>query len=390
MRFLTISSAATAVMAACFSAGVAAAQGAPATKPGAAPPNAPAATPGTNAPAGATKPGASAATPPAAPATKPAATGATPSAPAPGAAGAPSAPGAAPKSDATATGAATAGSSAAGAAPGAPAASQSPEDAKLACIASFEEAQRERNAGHYLASRAALIQCSEPQCGDVLASECTRMYADVESATPSVVFSAHDAARNADRSDVAVTMNGKPLLERLDGKPLPVDPGQYELVFSAPGVASVKLPVVIRTGEKYRVINVVFPAPETPASTLRPTPAAVQVTTPEGSPEVPVLSYVLGGVGVAGIGAFVALRLIGSSDFDKMKGDCAPGCEEADVDNLKLKYLLSNVALGVGVASLGTAIVLYAVAPNEPEDPSASLALVPTADGSRLVLDGRF
>lgn len=342
MRFLTISSAATAAIAAWFSAGVAAAQSAPATKPGGAPPNAPAAAPS-----------------------------------APGAPSAPSAPGAAaPKSDATA--------------PGAQADSQSPEDAKLSCIASFDEAQRERNAGHYLASRAALIQCSEPQCGDVLASECTRMYADVEAATPSVVFSAHDAARNADRSDVAVTMNGKPFLERLDGKPLPVDPGQYELVFSAPGAEPVKMPVVIRTGEKYRVINVVFPAPAAPATPLRPAAAAVQVTPPEGSAEVPALSYVFGGLGVAGVGAFVALRLIGASDFDAMKKDCAPGCLDADVDNLKLKYLLSNVALGVGVASLGAAIVIYAVAPNEPEDPSASLALVPTADGSRLVLDGRF
>jgi hypothetical protein len=338
MRFLTISSAATAVCAAWFSAGVAAAQTTPATKPGAAP------APSTSAPA----------------------------APAPGAQ--------APKADTT--GAAAPGASA-------QAASESPEDAKLSCIASFEEAQRERNAGHYLASRAALIQCSEPQCGDVLASECTRMFADVESATPSVVFSAHDAARDADRSDVAVTMNGKPLLERLDGKPLPVDPGQYELVFTAPGAQPVKLPVVIRTGEKYRVINVVFPAPET-SSPLSAPPAAVQVTVPEGSREVPALSYVFGGLGVAGIGAFVALRVIGSSDFDAMKADCAPGCESADVDNLKLKYMLSNVALGVGVASLGAAIVIYAVAPNEPEDPSASLALVPTADGSRLVLDGRF
>lgn len=326
MRFLTIPSAATAAIAACSWAGIASAQSAPAPKP-------------------------------AAPAVA-------------------SDPGAASSSEAPAA--------------GGPAASQSPEDAKLACIASFEEAQRERNAGHYLASRAALIQCSEPQCGDVLASECTRMYADVESATPSVVFSAHDAARNADRSDVAVTMNGKPLLERLDGKPLPVDPGQYELVFSAPGVQPVKLPVVIRTGEKYRVINVVFPAPETQPSSLRPQPAAAAVTAPESSAEVPALSYVFGGLGVAGVGAFVALRMIGASDFDAMKKDCAPGCLDGDVDNLKLKYTLSNVALGVGVASLGAAIVIYAVAPNEPEDPSGTLALVPTADGSRLVFDGRF
>jgi hypothetical protein len=216
------------------------------------------------------------------------------------------------------------------------------------------------------------------------------MYSDVESATPSVVFSAHDAARNADRSDVAVTMNGKPLLERLDGKPLPVDPGQYELTFSAPGVEPVKLAVVVRTGEKYRVINVVFPAPQTPTGPLRPATPAVQVTAPEGSAEVPALSYVFGGLGVAGIGAFVALRLIGGSDFDAMKETCSPNCTDSDIDNLKTKYLLSNIALGVGAASLGAAIVIYAVDPSEPEDPSASVALVPSADGSRLVLNGRF
>jgi hypothetical protein len=341
MRFLTILTAASALCAAGLSAGAASAQNASPAKPGVAPASGPA----------------------------------TSGAAAPSAAG-----GQTPAADATT----------AGASPAAAAASQNPEDAKLECITAFEEAQRERNAGHYLASRAALIQCSEPQCGDVLASECTRMYADVESATPSVVFSAHDSVRNSDRSDVAVTMNGKPLLERLEGKPIPVDPGQYELTFTAPGLAPVKMAVVIRTGEKYRVINVVFPAPAEASAPLRGPSGAVQVTPPEGSAEVPVLSYVLGGVGVAGIGAFVALRLIGGSDFDAMKETCSPNCLDSDIDNLKLKYMLSNVALGVGAASLGAALVIYAVAPNEPEDPSASVALVPTADGSRLVLDGRF
>jgi hypothetical protein len=147
---------------------------------------------------------------------------------------------------------------------------------------------------------------------------------------------------------------------------------------------------VIRTGEKYRVINVVFPAPAAPAAPVGAPAVAADGTVGEDSAGVPALSYVLGGLGVAGIGAFVALRLIGSSDFGAMQDTCAPGCSDSDIDDLKLKYLLSNVALGVGAASLGAAIIVYAVAPSEPEAPSARVALVPTVGGSRLVFDARF
>ena len=379
MRFLTILTSATVAHAMAFAPHVAVAQSAASTKP------APAAAPSAKPTPSAAAPSAAASSA-AAPSAKPTPSAAAPSAAASSAAApsaaAPSTP--APKVDAAST--PTAGTPTASATQSA----VSPEDAKLACIASFDEAQRERNAGHFLASRAALIQCSEQQCGDALASECTRMFSDVEAATPSVVFSAHDAALNADRSDVAVAMNGKPFLERLDGKPLPLDPGQYEFTFSAPGAQSVKLPVVIRTGEKYRVINVVFPAPEAPKATLQAPAAALAAAPPEASGGVPALSYVFGGLGVAGVGAFVALRLIGASDYKAMEDTCAPTCLDSDIDNLKLKYLLSNVALGVGAASLGAAIVIYAVAPSEPEAPAASVALVPTAGGSSLVFDARF
>jgi len=73
-----------------------------------------------------------------------------------------------------------------------------------------------------------------------------------------------------------------------------------------------------------------------------------------------------------------------------MKDTCAPNCLDSDIDNLKLKYLLSNVALGVGAASLGAAIVIYAASPSGPDEPAATLALVPAPGGSRVVFDARF
>ena len=264
------------------------------------------------------------------------------------------------------------------------------QDEKLACAQSFETAQRLRNEVRYLAANGELLKCANPTCGDALFYECSKMYSELQAAIPSVVLAASDPKGN-EMFDVQVTVDGEALVERLDGKPLPLDPGNHVFVFTAANAAPVEHRLVIRAGEKFRQVSVVIGS-----ETQSTGPSALPQVTPTEPArvkprQIPIMSYVLGGVGVVGIGGFVALRVIGSSDYDTLKNGCAPECPDSDVDAVKQKYTFSYVALGVGAASLVGAAVVYLAQPREYETaPSAALVFTPVPNGATAALVGRF
>jgi len=234
--------------------------------------------------------------------------------------------------------------------------STSSADEKVACIAAFEDAQVNRAASLLLEARQRLLACSSPACGNLLRSECTQMFTDVERALPSVVLAAKVEGTNHDLTEVEVLIDGQPLASSLDGKPVMINPGEYELTFKTRGHAPLQRRVVVGTGEKYRQISVVFP--ESPSHHPAPTPVATPVVPPREA-RVPVMSYVLGGVSVVGLGSFAVLRVIAASDFDTLKSGCSPSCSDSDVSRLRNKYVVSNVALGTGLAAAGGAILWY-------------------------------
>jgi hypothetical protein len=269
-------------------------------------------------------------------------------------------------------------------------AAQDPSDEKAACIGAFDQAQVDRAASHYLASQKQLLMCARPVCGNGLMAECTQMYTELDRAIPSVVLTVHDDASNVDLTAVDVSVDGHPFTKVLDGKPIPIDPGEYEFVFSVPGREPVRRSLVVGTGDKYRQVQVAFPASRPLVRSAPIASSSVAVDTPATARGVPTMSYVLGGVGIAGIGTFVGLRIVGNNDFDSLKQRCAPSCTESDVSSVRQKFLLSNVALGVGVGATAGALVWYLLAPSE--DPAPPVALAPSESGQGLVASasGRF
>jgi len=101
---------------------------------------------------------------------------------------------------------------------------------------------------------------------------------------------------------------------------------------------------------------------------------------PQARP-IPVVSYVLGGVSVLALGGFVALRVIGSSDYDQLKDGCAPDCPDSDVNTVRRKYVLSYASLGLSAAALAGAVTLYLVQPSEPSAAQTAVFVGPTRDG---------
>src|SRR5204863_2064026 len=61
---------------------------------------------------------------------------------------------------------------------------------KIACSKSFEESQRLRNNSEYIAASDEVLKCANPSCGQALFDECTKIYGELQAATPSVVFAA--------------------------------------------------------------------------------------------------------------------------------------------------------------------------------------------------------
>ena len=256
---------------------------------------------------------------------------------------------------------------------------------KLACSRSFEQSQRLRNGSQYVAAIDEVVKCADPKCGEALFAECTKIYDQLQTATPSVVFAAKDDS-GRELTGVVVTIDGRPSRDQLDGKPVRVDPGSHRFAFSSNGYQRTEQGVLIRAGEQFRPINAILQ--RTQAADAAPF-SQVSTSAPEAPRSVPLASYVLGAVSVVGLGTFVGFRLAASSRFDKLARDCKPNCAPSDVDSVRREYNISDIALGIGAAAAVAAVTVYLVSPRE-HKPVAALQVSPSEHGLGAGIVGQF
>lgn len=214
-----------------------------------------------------------------------------------------------------------------------------------ACINAYEQAQRLRKSGDLTAARDALMTCSRDTCPDIAKTDCTRWLAEVRQDVPSIVVGAR-FADGRDAIEVRVSLDGKPLTERLDGHAIELNPGVHTLRFETKGRAPVEERVSIRVGERNRQVMTTFPDPLPPAQPPPPRQG------------IPTMTYVLGGVGVlglAGFGFFGVTGLSKESDLDQ----CKPFCPSNEVDAVRTRYMLADISLAVGAVALGGASYFY-------------------------------
>lgn len=127
-----------------------------------------------------------------------------------------------------------------------------------------------------------------------------------------------------------------------------------------------------------RLVSVKFETPKpTPALAVNP---EQKTPLPEDAPRpVPVVVYPLlagAGVGLVGFGVFAAL---GRAKQSHLQNECEPHCTSSDSAPMKTEYLVGDIALGVGVAALVGAAVVYLTRPRqEPNStPSVSFSVGP-------------
>jgi hypothetical protein len=199
-------------------------------------------------------------------------------------------------------------------------------DDKAACLDAAAQGQSLRDAHKLIEARQQLRTCAAAGCPAVVQRDCTDWLADLDKALPTVVVTARNGA-GAALVDVKVTVDGQPLLSKLDGQALPMNAGPHTFHFE--GIdGALDQQVVVNEGEKDQKVAVVLgaaptPAPPAPAPADAPSlPAAPATPAPPEDPgsglgTQKILGVVAGGIGIVGLGvgsAFSALALSQKSD----------------------------------------------------------------------------
>jgi hypothetical protein len=232
------------------------------------------------------------------------------------------------------------------------------DKASLACIRASDEGQSARDANDLLRARELFAQCTEAKCPAMIRRDCASWLEQVESQLPSVVLGIRDADGH-DVVDARVAIDGQPIDEKTRGGTIELNPGPHVIRWEGAG-EPVEIRIALRPQEKSRpvIATLARPAPAAVPAASAASPA--QAPPPETSEVsqrggLPVATYVLGGVGVAALGAFAYFGLRAKHDSDSMHDKCAPACAHDEVTALKTKVVVADIALGVGVAGVAAA-----------------------------------
>jgi hypothetical protein len=277
-------------------------------------------------------------------------------------------------------------------------------DAKAECIAAADQGQSLRDEGRYGLARETFARCARDVCPKVVAQSCNRWLHETDEATPTVVLGAKDDT-GQDLTNAQVTLDGSLLAESLDGKPVQVDPGQHIFRFTRPGSDPAEATVVLRAGERNRVIGV----------TLKPPVAVTSEPPTAGEPEpgpsffsrrnVTSLSLlVLGAVAIGGGAYFLGQSGSQSSTASGLRASMpSSGCTDAPtsatcqqlssaVDAQHSDGTVGAVMLvGGGVLVVG-AVVAWVLWPKAAGPKAGRIApvLAPRVGGGSLGLEGAF
>lgn len=232
------------------------------------------------------------------------------------------------------------------------------------CVRSADLAQQYRDEGKYRAARENMLMCSQDICPKAVRSDCAVWLSELDLSAPTMVFSAKMGT--TDVANMRILMDGTLLAEKLDGKPIMVDPGEHAFTFERDGRTEQRA-LLVQAGQKNRLVQVVFVDPNAP----NPAPAVLGSRTKngaDGSRTIPIASYALTGVAVVGLAGFIGFGLAGKGAVDDMRkpiaeGGCAPVCDQDRVDSAKTKLLLGDISLGIGIGALTGAFVAYFLTP---------------------------
>lgn len=230
------------------------------------------------------------------------------------------------------------------------------------CVAAADEGQKLRDDGKLNAAREKFITCAAKACPGAVSKQCSQWLVETEKDMPTMTFRALDD-HGKETVDVKVIVDGGKVSDTIDAHALALDPGEHKVRYERADGRAIEEKVLLRPGEKNRLIELTFQVKTTPP------PEAPKVVAPAGpAPEpdrgfhVPLLGWVGLGVGVAGGVMTAAFAISANSDESHLRSTCAPACASSEKSSIDTKVLLANVGLGIGIVGLGVAVVTTVLA----------------------------
>ena len=271
------------------------------------------------------------------------------------------------------------------------------------CASAGGAADQLKSAGDLFAARLRLGACLAAECSSQVREDCARRLANVVAAMPAVVLEAKDQASN-NLTSVRVTMDGAPLLDRLDGAAILVNPGVHRVVFEAVGFRRAEATFVAR--EPQKKVRVVVFLDSAPSSVYAPSAASDRLTVspaasvavrheePTTSPERRrQVGLALGGAGVAAVAVGTIWSIMSKQTYDHaIKSECGNdpnACSSqgiADGQKAHRQATVATVAFVAAGALVAAGAVLYLTSPRQ-----TGVAIAPMADRSAgLALVGKW
>ncbi len=270
-----------------------------------------------------------------------------------------------------------------------------------ACIDSHATGQREAKAGRLELALELFTSCgANEDCPPPIREDCVELYRSVEASLPTVIFSAM-GEHGRDVTSVRVYSGEDLVVDGLDGRAVALDPGKYLFRFVFPDGTTVQSGVLVREGEKNRVVAVRWRdrSGRAPGLGAAGEPGASAAASETEASSLPAGFWVSTGVSAAALASWGVFSLLGRSHQSKID-ECSPDCTSSvreDYDAMRQSYMIGDISLGVAIASAGLAAWFYfpgqgstvesAGATGSTRGTRLSLQPLGTAPGARLVVD---
>jgi hypothetical protein len=271
------------------------------------------------------------------------------------------------------------------------------------CTSAGAAAEQLRSTGDLFGARVRLGACLVTGCSTQVREACARQLAAVVAAMPAVVLEAKDQASN-NLSAVRVTLDGAPVLDRLDGAAILVNPGEHRVAFEAAGFRRAEATfVALEPQKKVRVVVFLDSAP----SSVSPSSAAsdrllvspvANVTVRHEEPTSSAgrrrqVALALGCAGIAGVAVGTIWSVMSKRTYDRaFTSECGSdpnGCSAlgiSDGQKAHREAAVATVAFVTAGALVAAGAVLYLTSPKQ-----SGVAVAPMADRSAgLALIGKW
>ena len=266
--------------------------------------------------------------------------------------------------------------------------SSEPEPNKDQCVDWHKQSQLAQSEMRLVEARELARRCAAPTCPGLVVNDCDRWINDLDQRLPSVVFEVR--VDGEPDTTATVTTDGKRVEEWTRGEALRLDPGEHQFRVELGDYQPIVRKVLLSEGMRFRVITIDFKS----SSLKQAASVETRVPKPPSEPASgarrfhPAFFPLLGG-GAAGIVSFGIFSLVGKSKQHTLEQSCKPDCTESDLKSMKTSYLIGDISLGLGLASLAAAGVFYFRADTK-KTPSTTIGFVRLPGGGAGAATYRF